>query len=119
MTLRIPTDVWLRFARWAPEANPHKPLTVDNQSYHDWYLGALQGLNGLGQSDYGIEGQRGLRAAKQWMQQFKKPAARIPPNSPLAEEVLALRRHGFEASDSAVAILATPAKHDNGCLPVG
>lgn len=119
MTPRIPIDIWLQFARWAPEANPYRPLTADNQSYHDWYLGALQGLNGLGQSDYGIEGQQGLRAVKRWMQQVKKPASKIPHNSRLAEEFLAVGRHGFGESDSAVAILANAARHDNDCLPVG
>ena len=119
MTLRIPSDVWLQFARWAPEANPYGPLDPDNQSYHYWYLGALQGLQGLGQSDYGSEGQRGLRAVKRWMQQVKKPAAKIPLSSPLAEEVLAVGRHGFGESDSAVAVLASATRHDNDFLPVG
>ena len=119
MTPQIPTDIWLQFARWAPAANPYQPLTAENQNYHNWYLGALQGLHGLGQSDYGSEGQRGLRAVKRWMQQVKKPSVTIPPNSPLAEEVIAVGRYGFGEPDSAVAILATAARRDNDCLPVG
>ena len=119
MTPRIPIDIWLEFARWAPEANPYKPLAADNQSYDDWYLGALQGLTGLGQTDYGIEGQRGFRAVKKWLQQVTTPAVKVPANSPLAEEFLALGRHGFEDSDSAVAMIASVARHDNDCLPVG
>ena len=119
MTPRIPIDIWLEFARWAPEANPHKPLSSDNKSYDDWYLGALQGLTGLGETEFGIEGQRGFRAVKQWLRQVTKPAVKIPSNAPRAEEFLALGCHGFGESDSAVAVLASVAKHDSDCLPVG